>query len=84
MGKEEFTVRITKKGEIFIEIETLPPRRIKDLIKYLEETLGPVELVESDIGPGGTQVTLENLLGLEEEEQQQSGKKRIKLRRLDQ
>jgi hypothetical protein len=78
MPAEEFRIRITRKGEIFVEIDGLPPRRIKDLASYFEETLGPIQSVEST-GDGGAQqqLALEDLLGREPEEQAEE--KRLRL-----
>lgn len=69
MPAEEFQIRITRKGEIFVEIEGMPPRRIKDLASYFEETLGPIQSIEST-GDGGAQqqLALEDLLGREPDE----------------
>jgi len=78
MPAEEFQIRITRKGEIFVEIEGMPARRIKDLASYFEETLGPIKSVEST-GDGGAsqQLALEDLLGREPEEQ--TDEKRLRL-----
>jgi hypothetical protein len=51
MGQEEFTVRVTRKGEIIIESGGMEVRRVKDLMAYLEETLGPVKSVMSTDDP---------------------------------
>ncbi len=50
MAREEFIIRITKKGEIIVETGNLPPQRVKDLVKYFEETIGPGRLLEADAG----------------------------------
>jgi hypothetical protein len=83
MPKEEFTIRITKKGEIIVETENLPPRRVKDLIKYLEETLGPARLLEADTSgsPGRVELEVEDALGREEEEEQTKERPRLRIRR---
>lgn len=77
MAREEFTIRITKKGEIVVETGDLPARRVKDLIKYLEETIGPARLVESDSGdePGYEAIDRE-----EAEEESQDEQDRLRLR----
>ncbi len=84
MAKEEFTVRITRKGEIIVETEGLPPRRVKDLIKYLEETIGPARLIESDSPDASGAVELEESAGREEEEEereeQEHDAERLRLR----
>lgn len=74
MAKEEFTVRVTKRGEIFVETDNLPPRRVKDLIKYLEETLGPARLVlsDSDTSPGKVELDVDEALGREEVEEEKA------------
>lgn len=69
MGKEEFTVRVTKKGEVLLEVEGLPARRIKDLIKHFEETLGPVRLVDADGNDASGRVALDDALARQEEEE---------------
>lgn len=70
MAKEEFTVRVTRTGEIFVEFEGLPPRRVQDLMKYLEETLGPARLVANTGEP-----TAPGSVELEAEEQEQAEEK---------
>lgn len=86
MAREEFTLRITRKGEIIVETEQLPPRRVRDLIKFLEETIGPARLVEID-GASPGNVSLEDFLHREEEvpaeqeeEQAEREKERMRLR----
>lgn len=48
MAGEEFVIRVTKKGEIFVEMDGLPVQRVRDLVRYFEETLGPGRLTETD------------------------------------
>jgi hypothetical protein len=67
MAKEEFTVRITKKGEIFVEMEGLPPRRVKDLMKFFEETIGPARLIDTDGGDARGKVEIDDILDREVE-----------------
>ncbi len=87
MAKEEFTVRITPKGEILVEVDDLPPHRVKDLIKYLEETIGPMREIEVDRPDGPGQVKLEDISGrseneqAEEEEISEKSTYRLRLRR---
>ena len=59
MAREEFTIRITKKGEILVEFDGLPARRVKDLVRYFEETIGPSRVVESDADGAGSRVELD-------------------------
>jgi len=80
MAREEFTVRITKSGEIFVEMEGLPPRRIKDIVKYLEETVGPARFIESEDGGASGNVELDDRLGREEAEDQEETKQRLRIR----
>ncbi|MBI1289899.1 hypothetical protein GC173_01465 [bacterium] len=65
MPREEFTVRITPKGEIIIEVDGMPVRQVKDLMEYLEETLGPARQVEPDDPGDAGFVRLEEVSGLE-------------------
>lgn len=86
MAKEEFTVRITKKGEILIELDGMPVRRVKDLIAYFEETLGPARQVDTEGGDaGGGMVEIDDLLGREGEEEaaEEETDDRDRLRRED-
>lgn len=48
MEKEEFTIRVTRKGELLVDLRGLPPRRVQELTAYLEETLGPTREVLLD------------------------------------
>lgn len=90
MAREEFTLRITRKGEIIVETDQLPPRRVRDLIKFLEETIGPAKLIEID-GASPGNVSLEDYLHREEEEtteeeqeqaEQEKERMRLRFRRL--
>lgn len=78
MAKEEFTVRITKKGEVFIEMEGLPPRRVKDLMKYFEETLGPTRLIDTEADDAAGRVELDDKFGREEDEGEEKERERVK------
>jgi S1-C subfamily serine protease len=80
MPREEFTVRITPKGEIIIEVDGMPVRQVKDLMDYLEETLGPARQVEPDDPGDSGYVKLEETSGLEAtEDQQQARDSRLRL-----
>ena len=73
MAKEEFSIRITRKGEIFVECEGMTPRRVKNLAELLEETLGPVEIREEGRPEGGPgQVHIDDHLdeGLDDDEKE--------------
>lgn len=59
MPREEFTIRITKKGEILVEFDGLPARRVKDLVRYFEETIGPSRVVEGDADGSRSRLQLE-------------------------
>lgn len=83
MAREEFTVRITRKGEIFIEVEGMPVRRVKDLIKYFEETVGPVRQLDPDGGDATGQVEIDAELGREEEDEAEAARDPHRLRRED-
>ncbi len=50
MDKEEFTIRVTRKGELILDLRGLPPRRVKELVAYFEETLGPTRQLAADSG----------------------------------
>lgn len=78
MAKEEFTVRITKKGEVFIEMEGLPPRRVKDLMKYFEETLGPARLIDTEADDAAGRVEFDDRFGREEDEGEEKERERVK------
>lgn len=78
MAKEEFTVRITKKGEVFIEMEGLPPRRVKDLMKYFEETLGPTRLIDTEADDAAGRVEFDDKFGREEDEGEEKERERVR------
>lgn len=78
MAKEEFTVRITKKGEILIEVDGLPPRRVKDLMKYFEETLGPAHLIDTDADDAASRVEFDDQFGREEDEGEEKNQERVR------
>ena len=81
MPKEEFKIRVTKKGEVFVEMEGLPPRRVKDLVQFMEETLGPAhQLVEDESGDATGGVEIDEELGREEEDEEQESPDRLPLR----
>ena len=53
MASEEFSMRIRPSGEIILELEGLADHRIRDLLEYIEETLGPVRIIEGEDSGGG-------------------------------
>lgn len=71
-------MRILPTGEIILELDGLPPRRIKDLLDYIEETLGPVRIIE---GPGedGGSIHLQ-LERFNEDEEKAEEAPRLKMR----
>ena len=75
MAREEFTIRINKKGEIFLEVEGMPVRQVKDLIKYFEETLGPAQQVEAEGGDATGGVQIDEEFGREPEEEPEEEQK---------
>lgn len=85
MAKEEFTIRVTREGELIVETENLPARRVKDLIRYLEETLGPVRLIDGPTDDAGGRVELDDLLerSAEQHESPVTGSFRLRLRNRD-
>lgn len=84
MGREEFVIRITRKGEIIVEVDGMPVQRVKDLRDYLEEMLGPVREIEPDDGSGEGRLTLDEQYlaqaGSDEAEETQSDHDRLRLR----
>jgi hypothetical protein len=53
MAKDEFTLRITRTGQIIIEMDGMAPERIGDLLRYFEDALGPVMPLEAEDGDDG-------------------------------
>lgn len=47
MAQEDFSMRILPTGEIILELDGLPEKRIRDLLEYIEETLGPVRIINT-------------------------------------
>ncbi len=61
MEKEDFTIRVTRKGELVVDLRGLPARRVQELLEHLEETLGPARTMVEDSGSasGGEELVLE-------------------------
>jgi hypothetical protein len=84
MPREEFTIRITKKGEVIVELDGMPVRRVKDLMAYLEETIGPArQLLDGDDPTGSASVPIEDLTGLEGESEAATEEEAPRLRLQD-
>ncbi len=63
MGKEEFLIRINRKGEIFVETADLTPQKIRDLADFLAETIGTTKVtIVDDSGENPGKVEFEDLL----------------------
>ncbi len=54
MPAEEFTIRITKNGEVWADLRGLGEERVRELRRMLEEIVGPIveEVALGDEGPG--------------------------------
>ena len=54
MPPEEFTIRITRKGEVWVDLRGLGMQRVRELRQMLEEIVGPIaeEVSLADEGPG--------------------------------
>lgn len=71
-------MRILPTGEIILELEGLPPRRIKDLLDYIEETLGPVRIIEGPGEDGGAIHLQLERFNPEEEQEDETPRLRMK------
>lgn len=79
MARQDFTIRVTRKGEIIVEAEGMEARQVKDLIQFFEETLGPAKVLDGDGPEGGGRVELEDRLGRESVEEERTPE-RLRLR----
>ena len=54
MAAEEFRIKITKGGEVWVDLRGLGEQRVRELRAMLEEIVGPVveEVSLTDEGPG--------------------------------
>ena len=54
MPAEEFRIKITKRGEVWVDLRGLGEQRVRELRQMLEEVIGPVaeEISLADEGPG--------------------------------
>lgn len=48
MPFEEIEVRITREGNIFVDTRGLEPERIRSIVEYLRETVGPDAQIITD------------------------------------
>ncbi|CAN5446752.1 hypothetical protein BH09SUM1_BH09SUM1_05820 [soil metagenome] len=80
MAKQEFTIRINRKGQIFVEFEGMPVREVKDLVKFFEETLGPTEQVIGGDGDAAGSVEIDEMFAHGEDTAKEAEKTRERLR----
>jgi len=63
MPAEEFQIRITKRGEVWVDLRGLGEQRVRELRQMLEEIVGPiieqVSLTDDSPGPAVRFVTEE-------------------------
>lgn len=78
MAREQFIIKVTKKGEIIVEMDGLPPRRVKDLIEYFEETLGPAKLQEGESGGSEGGVLDDDIVHEYSEEEEERDRRRLR------
>lgn len=78
MAQEEFSMRILPTGEIILELDGLPEKRIRDLLDYIEETLGPVRIIETSDEDGGS-IRLRPMTG-EETPEDEKDRHRLRIR----
>jgi len=54
MPAEEFIIKITQRGEVWVDLCGLGPQRVRDVRQMLEESIGPIveDLELSDEAPG--------------------------------
>lgn len=54
MAAEEFRIKITKQGEVWVDLRGLGEQRVRELRQMLEEIVGPIikEISLADEGPG--------------------------------
>jgi hypothetical protein len=60
MAPEEFRIKITKSGEVWIDMRGLGEHRVRELRQMLEEIVGPAldRLSVPNDRPGGTAVRI--------------------------
>jgi hypothetical protein len=54
MPGEEFRIKLTRRGEVYVDLRGLGEQRVRELRQMLEEIVGPVieEIPLTDDGPG--------------------------------
>jgi len=54
MAAEEFRIKITHQGEVWVDLRGLGEQRVRELRQMLEEMIGPIvrEVSLADEGPG--------------------------------
>ena len=54
MATEEFPIKITRRGEVWVDLRGLGPQRIHEIRQLLEEIIGPVvrEISFAEEAPG--------------------------------
>jgi len=54
MAAEEFRIKITKSGEVWVDLRGLGEQRVRELRQVLEEIIGPIvkEISLADGSPG--------------------------------
>lgn len=78
MPGEEYTIRITKNGEVIIESEDGTVQQLRDLAAFLRETMGPVRLTERDGDGGDSRVRFEDYAGRASEEEEERERTRLR------
>jgi hypothetical protein len=80
MPYDEIEVRITREGHIYVDTRGMTPERVRSVMEYIRETVGPVKIVTEPDDHPPQRINLSERVIDEQAEKDRENRERSRLR----